>query len=637
MRAPRKPSLRWLHRGLLGACLAVAPWASAQADTETGTGIDAQTYRPALDPMGIFSIERAAGMGKNEFALHLGIDFAPEPLKLDSVQVNGVFDGKKAVIDSRTAMSFGFAFGLSDKLTFGFEIPVLLQPLGPGYGEDGFYNSDQATTQLGTGFYSTRPDQNIQPSENTVGDLRLGLKLRLAKGLGIQVVGWVPFGDEDVFAGSASATIEPKLLFDMSIGKKGHMAINLGARLRKGELAAVRQVDADKRAVMDPNGNAVFFPKLFVGSEAVGGVGVMFDVTPRISLGGEAHMLVPLPINKASDTECPDKGMFNGIESSCKNGDLTGEALVGANIDVTTDIKLNLGGGTSIVPDAARSPAFRVIGALTWQPSTEGARVAARGDSDGDGIPDGPDACPDEPEDLDGFQDDDGCPELDNDLDGVLDAQDKCPSEPEDRDGFDDDDGCPEGDNDADGIPDVTDRCPKEKEDKDGFDDDDGCPDEDNDGDGILDAKDQCPDEPETVNGYQDLDGCPDQGVQGGPKLTNAEVDLQGERVDFAGRTTNLSKGAQQTLDVVAAIMKANPRVRFRIEVGVEETSAKKKDKTADLALTQRRAEAVRDYLLGKGVDAPQLDAAGLGSERPVDKDAKSVKNRRVQFIRLNQ
>jgi outer membrane protein OmpA-like peptidoglycan-associated protein len=207
-----------------------------------------------------------------------------------------------------------------------------------------------------------------------------------------------------------------------------------------------------------------------------------------------------VPITKASDANCPDP---------CKNGDLTGEVLVGAGIDLTSDLHLSIGGGTALVPDAARAAKFRVIGGLTWQPSAEGQRVAARGDSDGDGIPDGPDACPDEPEDSDGFQDDDGCPELDNDSDGV------------------------------------------------------------------LDAPDQCPDEPETVNGYQDLDGCPDQGVQGGPKLTAAEVDLQGERVDFAGRSDNLTRAAQQTLDVVASIMKANPRVRFRIEVGVEESSAR--------------------------------------------------------------
>ena len=76
-------------------------------------------------------------------------------------------------------------------------------------------------------------------------------------------------------------------------------------------------------------------------------------------------------------------------------------------------------------------------------------------DSDGDGIPDDNDKCPNEPEDKDGFQDEDGCPDPDNDGDGIPDASDKCPNEPEDKDGFQDADGCPDPDNDGDGIPDA--------------------------------------------------------------------------------------------------------------------------------------------------------------------------------------
>jgi hypothetical protein len=74
-------------------------------------------------------------------------------------------------------------------------------------------------------------------------------------------------------------------------------------------------------------------------------------------------------------------------------------------------------------------------------------------DTDGDGIPDSLDKCPNEPEDKDGFQDEDGCPDPDNDGDGILDKDDKCPNEPEDKDGFQDEDGCPDPDNDGDGIP----------------------------------------------------------------------------------------------------------------------------------------------------------------------------------------
>jgi OOP family OmpA-OmpF porin len=83
-------------------------------------------------------------------------------------------------------------------------------------------------------------------------------------------------------------------------------------------------------------------------------------------------------------------------------------------------------------------------------------------DSDGDGIHDGLDRCPDKAEDPDGFEDDDGCPDLDNDGDTIPDAADRCPNEPEDFDGHHDDDGCPEPEVDTDGdtILDEDDGCP---------------------------------------------------------------------------------------------------------------------------------------------------------------------------------
>lgn len=97
-------------------------------------------------------------------------------------------------------------------------------------------------------------------------------------------------------------------------------------------------------------------------------------------------------------------------------------------------------------------------------------------DSDGDGIKGKEDLCPEEAEDYDGYEDEDGCPDLDNDGDGILDSNDKCPNEAEDMDGYEDEDGCPDLDNDGDGIPDVADKCPNEAEDKDGVEDEDGCP-----------------------------------------------------------------------------------------------------------------------------------------------------------------
>jgi outer membrane protein OmpA-like peptidoglycan-associated protein len=65
-------------------------------------------------------------------------------------------------------------------------------------------------------------------------------------------------------------------------------------------------------------------------------------------------------------------------------------------------------------------------------------------DRDGDGIPDDLDKCPDDPEDKDGFEDEDGCPDPDNDKDGIADKLDACPNEPETVNGVDDQDGCPD-------------------------------------------------------------------------------------------------------------------------------------------------------------------------------------------------
>ncbi len=131
-------------------------------------------------------------------------------------------------------------------------------------------------------------------------------------------------------------------------------------------------------------------------------------------------------------------------------------------------------------------------------------------DIDMDNIPNKMDECPEEAEDMDGFQDTDGCPDLDNDKDGVPDTEDKCLFVPEDRDGFEDTDGCPDKDNDGDEIPDTKDKCPNDPEDKDNFEDMDGCPELDNDKDGVVDTEDRCVLDPEDLDGFEDTDGCPE-------------------------------------------------------------------------------------------------------------------------------
>lgn len=135
-------------------------------------------------------------------------------------------------------------------------------------------------------------------------------------------------------------------------------------------------------------------------------------------------------------------------------------------------------------------------------------------DRDQDGIGNLEDFCTDEPEDVDGFEDEDGCPDFDNDLDGILDELDQCPIFAEDVDGFEDEDGCPDLDNDEDNILDSVDRCPSQPETVNQYQDTDGCPDAqsqpDFDNDGLWDDRDNCPFDPEDIDGVQDEDGCPD-------------------------------------------------------------------------------------------------------------------------------
>ncbi len=250
-------------------------------------------------------------------------------------------------------------------------------------------------------------------------------------------------------------------------------------------------------------------------------------------------------------------------------------------------------------------------------------------DNDGDGLPDKSDMCPDLAEDYDSYQDGDGCPDLDNDQDGIPDIKDKCPNEPEDFDGDQDDDGCPDlvKDSDNDGVPDELDRCPLQAEDFDGYQDDDGCPDLDNDLDGIPDAVDKCPNQPETFNGVDDEDGCPDA------KEIGKQFVLRG--ISFESGSAALTPDSYTVLDQVVASMTAYPEARLEIRGHTDSQGPA----NFNLELSQRRAESVRQYLIKGGIDPARLTAIGVGEEEPIASNATPdgrAQNRRIEFRRLN-
>jgi outer membrane protein OmpA-like peptidoglycan-associated protein len=243
-------------------------------------------------------------------------------------------------------------------------------------------------------------------------------------------------------------------------------------------------------------------------------------------------------------------------------------------------------------------------------------------DSDADGVPNSRDGCPYDAEDIDGYQDEDGCPDLDNDGDGVLDINDGCPDEAEDVDGYQDEDGCPDLDNDGDGIPDLIDECPNEPEDFDGFEDEDGCPDLDNDADGVIDAFDQCPETP--VGIAVDSLGC--------PQVARIETELILSGVTFRPGSADLTAASYASLDSVVMSLLAYPGVEIEIQGHTDSQG----DADKNLLLSQDRAEAVARYLTDNGIAAYRLTPIGYGADLPIAPNETAdgrAKNRRVTVL----
>lgn len=232
-------------------------------------------------------------------------------------------------------------------------------------------------------------------------------------------------------------------------------------------------------------------------------------------------------------------------------------------------------------------------------------------DSDGDGIEDTKDKCPDTKKGV--KTDLNGCP-ADADGDGVLDADDKCPST---QPGVKvDAAGCP-ADADGDGVLDADDRCPGTKMGV--VTDAKGCP-ADTDGDGILDADDKCP----TVKGEASNNGCPV--VKVAPK----RLQFAPRKVSFASANALVTAASYPMLDEVANILKEYPDYNLRIS---GHTDAVEKNATT---LAESRAEAIKSYLLGKGVEESRIISSGYGNTRPISTSKSATarsQNRRVELI----
>ncbi len=466
---------------------------------EVDYSVDIERFRPSTDPYGYVVTESAAIPKHLQWTVGLWGSYEDDPviLYVDGERFGGTVENGDGVVDNRSMVDLQTGFGVGKHFALGVDVPVLVWQEGfePGAFDD-----------------PSIPEDLIAAG---VGDIRVVPKvmaLDLDKfPVGLAVIGeiTVPLGATRSLIGEGGVSGMPMLALEFADGsvhrREYHIRFSMNAGYRFRRAATFRDVT--------------------LNDEFVYRAGLGLHFATAVEFGGE---LV---------------------------GDFAANSQAGRNMEVLPWLKflphemvtLTLGAGIGLLPGVG-TPDYRLFLGATLGPSFN----PADRDADRDGINNKVDLCKFEPEDMDGFQDADGCPDPDNDKDGILDPTDKCPLETEDLDGFQDEDGCPDNDNDKDGLADSVDRCPNEAENENGYQDDDGCPDEkpasdtdgdgylddadrcafdpedfdgwldedgcpdlDNDGDGIVDSRDRCPQDKETVNGFQDDDGCPDADTDG--------------------------------------------------------------------------------------------------------------------------
>jgi outer membrane protein OmpA-like peptidoglycan-associated protein len=227
-------------------------------------------------------------------------------------------------------------------------------------------------------------------------------------------------------------------------------------------------------------------------------------------------------------------------------------------------------------------------------------------DTDKDGIVDSKDKCPTVP----GLAKYNGCPIPDTDKDGINDEEDNCPTVA----GTAKYKGCPIPDTDGDGVNDEEDKCPSVA----GLARYKGCPIPDTDGDGVNDEEDNC----KTTPGPKSNKGCPEL----------AQYNFEAKAIQFATGSTEFTKNATIELDKLETIMAAHKEIK-KVSIEGHTDNTGKADK--NLALSQKRVDAVKAYLVKKGVEAARLTVVAYGDTKAIGDNktaAGRAENRRVEF-----
>jgi OOP family OmpA-OmpF porin len=616
---------------LLALC-ALAPM-RAEAQKLREGGFDLRLFRHAVDSKGLASVNGTDILGHKSYSFGLILDGAFRLVPYEGFRDNTSKRPDQAVrehylVDQVFTGVLHFNFGLFDKVVVGAQLPIMVVG-GPNVVAPGDFNVN------GSGGLDSQG----------IGNIVLQAKYRILRmesapvGLAAIVQLGLPTADAEKFAGEPGVSLWPTVALSYRPLRKLRLNAEGGYRLITGEGATV---NFGRRTI--PTGATASNAMIIAAGDRV-----TYDDHVTFGAGFAAR------ISPAVDFLA--EGYGNYIVAH--GGSLATEVLGGFKIFVQENSYLLIAGtcGNACMPlDGFNQPEWRGILGFIFEPSI--------GDADGDGYKDDVDACPNEPEDFDDFEDAEGCPDPDNDQDGILDIDDECPLVPEDHDGDADADGCPEGENadrDGDGIMDSDDQCPDDPEDLDGFEDSDGCPDPDNDKDGILDKDDLCPNNPEDKDGFEDQDGCPDpdndadripdksDACPNNPETYNGFEDKDGcpdkgsviieenqivilEKIYFETDSAEIQKRSYPIIDAVAATLIGNPQIQL---IEIQGHADERSSDEYNIRLTRDRAAAVLQALVQRGVDPGRMRSGGYGERCPIDpahNETAWEKNRRVEF-----
>ena len=624
------------------ASLAVIAGAAPRAEAQPSVQLN--RFQPSEQTNDGFAVSSAETQGHLRFGGQFYLDYANDPLVYEVERADGTTREFSAVEHQLTG-NLNFSLGIKDRLTVFLGLPIVFLQNGDGIPAE---FAGQIVDGDSGNMFSNGQIPIYLAGGAGVGDIYVGARARLLGDsddvfmLGVQGRLVVPtasaFSDNQHFLGERGVAGQIELIAQINPVEHLRLLVNLGAFLRPDNADCRDLDDPALMGAIGPGSNCFYGSRQ--GDEFRFGIGATYS----LSIAHDDDLMLIAELNGRTTFQ----NFFTREETPF-------EALLGAKYFTESGLAIGVGGGPGIVRGFG-SPDFRVF-AMVGYTQPEGETIAEVFDRDNDGINDADDQCPTDPEDMDGFEDSDGCPEADNDNDGVLDADDECPTDPEDMDGFEDENGCPEPDNDADTIADADDQCPNDPEDMDGFEDENGCPEPDNDGDGVPDASDRCANEPGPAanngcpwpdtdgDGIVDpLDSCVNEAgteeFHGCPEQTDVVVGESGieilQTVYFRSGSDQIQARSFELLDTVAQVLNDHPEIqKVRVEGHTDERG--RDDRNLDLS--QRRAASVMNYLIEHSVDASRLESVGYGETRPVVPNARRAadhaRNRRVVFTIL--